>query len=138
MPCEHQTLFDEQIPAEPSQLCEIRRQVTRLAETEGLAAMAASDVALAVSEAVANVIEHGYQGQPGQFIRLQVARESARLVFVIDDDAPYVSPDNIAPRPLGELRPGGLGVHFMRALMNEVAYEPREGGGNRLRMAREL
>jgi len=119
-------------------LCEIRRQVTRLAETEGLTATAASDVALAVSEAVANVIEHGYQGQPGLFIRLQVERESTRLVFIMDDDAPYVSPDKIAPRPLGELRPGGLGVHFMRALMNEVAYEPREGGGNRLRMAREL
>ena len=133
-----QTLFDGQIPAEPSQLCEIRRRVKGIAETEGLAAMAASDVALAVSEAVANVIEHGYQGQPGRFIRLQVAREPTRLLFVIDDDAPYVSPDDIAPRPLDELRPGGLGVHFMRALMNQVTYEARQGGGNRLRMAREL
>ena len=135
---ESRILMDEQIPAEPSRLSEIRRQVTRIAETEGLVGMAALDVALAVSEAVANVIKHGYRDRPGQFIRLEVAREPNQLVFIIDDDAPRVDPDKIVPRPLSELRPGGLGVHFMRALMNDVAYEPRESGGNRLRMTREL
>ena len=135
---ESQILMDEQIPAEPSRLSEIRHQVARIAETQGVTAVAALDVALAVSEAVANVIEHGYRGQPGRFIRIEVARLSNQLIFIIDDDAPRVNPDKIAPRPLSELRPGGLGVHFMRALMNEVVHEPLEGGGNRLRMAREL
>ncbi len=135
---ESQILMDEQIPAEPSRLSEIRHQVARIAENQGLTAVAALDVALAVSEAVANVIEHGYRGQPGRFIRIEVARQSNQLIFIIDDDAPRVNPDKIAPRPLSELRPGGLGVHFMRALMNDVAYEPRESGGNRLRMTREL
>lgn len=138
MPAESQTLFDERVPAEPAQLSEIRREVTQVARAEGLTEHAAADVALAISEAIANIIEHGYRGQANQFVRLRVSREPGRLVFVIDDDAPCVDAESIVPRPLEELRPGGLGVHFMRALMNEVAYEPREGGGNRLRMAREL
>ena len=66
---EGQTLLDEQIPADPSQLGEIRRQVTRLAEEHGLTTAAAGEVALAISEAVANVIKHGYRGQAGRSAR---------------------------------------------------------------------
>ena len=39
------------------------------------------------------------------------------------------------PRDLATVRPGGLGVHFMRSLMDSVEYRPDPGGtGNRLIM----
>jgi len=132
------TLLDRRFPAEPAQLCEMRHQVVRVLEGHGLTTAAASDVALALSEAVANVVEHGYCGETGHDIRLQVLHEPGRLVLLLDDDAPCVDPETIRPRPLEELRPGGLGVHLMRAIMSDIAYLPRAGGGNRLRMTREL
>jgi anti-sigma regulatory factor (Ser/Thr protein kinase) len=132
------TLLDQRFPAEPAQLCEIRHQVAQLVETQGLETDRAAEIALALSEAVANIVEHGYRGEAGHDVRLQVIREPGRLVFLLDDDAPCVDPKTIRPRPLKELRPGGLGVHLMRAIMNDVTYQPRAGGGNRLRMTREL
>ena len=133
-----ETLLERSYPAEPAQLCEIRSAVTELSRRQGLSERQAAEVALAISEAVANIVAHGYQHRPGHTVRLSIRREGRKLVFLLDDDAPCLEPDKIVSRPLDELRPGGLGVHFMKALMNEVSYEPREGGGNRLRMTREL
>ena len=132
------TLLERSYPAEPAQLCEIRSVVTELSRRQGLSDQQAAEVALAISEAVANVVAHGYRHEPGHTVRLSITRENARLVFLIEDDAPCLEPEKIVSRPLDELRPGGLGVHFMRALMSEVSHQPLEGGGNRLRMTREL
>jgi sigma-B regulation protein RsbU (phosphoserine phosphatase) len=43
----------------------------------------------------------------------------------------------IEPRDLDDVRPGGLGVHFMREIMDEISYLPQEGDyGNILRMVK--
>ena len=45
-----------------------------------------------------------------------------------------VDPESIQPRDLDDIRPGGLGVHIIREVMDEVAYEKRQGPGMRLTM----
>jgi sigma-B regulation protein RsbU (phosphoserine phosphatase) len=45
----------------------------------------------------------------------------------------------IHPRPLDELRPGGLGTHFIRTVMDEVAFlPPPAGAGNLLQMTKRI
>ena len=45
----------------------------------------------------------------------------------------------VKPRDLNDIRPGGLGTHFMRETMDEVEFliSP-DGGGNLLRMTKQI
>ncbi|HSJ42739.1 MAG TPA: ATP-binding protein, partial [Xanthobacteraceae bacterium] len=61
------------------------------------------------------------------------------LAFELRDEAPAVDPDKITSRDLGDCRPGGLGVPFIRALMDDWQFEPgTDGKGNVLRMRKRL
>ncbi len=47
-----------------------------------------------------------------------------------------IDPSTISGRDLGDVRPGGLGVHIIRSTMDKVRYRPRPGGGMLLRMVK--
>lgn len=124
--------------ARPDELKEMRVKVVNAVMAAGMDAPRAADVALALSEACANIIEHGYQGCEDQWIGLTVKHEVGRLVFLLQDDAPCVEPACVVSRELSDLRPGGLGVHFMQQIMDEVRFHPRPGGGNILKMIKDI
>jgi anti-sigma regulatory factor (Ser/Thr protein kinase) len=48
-----------------------------------------------------------------------------------------VRPAALKSRPLDEVRPGGLGLHFIRESMDEVEFS-RKKGKNLLRMVKYL
>jgi anti-sigma regulatory factor (Ser/Thr protein kinase) len=56
----------------------------------------------------------------------------------VRDFGRQVDPSTIRSRSLDEVRPGGLGVHIIRSVMDEVEYSRAEGGGMRLRMLKYL
>lgn len=109
-------------------------------ERAGLAADECHDVRLAVEEVCANVIAHGYAGRaPGPVSVAIEARDDA-VVVRVEDRAPVFAPDD-APAPALDAdwasRPvGGLGLHLVRRIMDEVRHEPRADGGNRLTLVR--
>ena len=72
-----------------------------------------------------NVIQHGYQGRHGE-INLEIMALPEGIEFRISDTAPRVDMSAWQPRDLKDIRPGGLGVHFIREIMDEVAYLARE------------
>ncbi|MBI3157989.1 MAG: SpoIIE family protein phosphatase [Chloroflexi bacterium] len=91
---------------------------------------------LAVDEACANVIEHGYAGQEGGPVRLRLERQAgAARLTIVDWGQPFAPKD--APRPdlqAGwEERPiGGLGLYLIEELMDSVRYISHPQEGNRL------
>jgi sigma-B regulation protein RsbU (phosphoserine phosphatase) len=61
------------------------------------------------------------------------------LVFELHDDAPPVDVKKLQPRDLAECRPGGLGLPFINALMDDWKVQPAASGkGNVLRMRKRL
>ena len=48
-----------------------------------------------------------------------------------------MDPAVIKSRNLDEVRPGGLGVHIIKAVMDEVSYEKRNPIGMRLTMTKK-
>ena len=60
------------------------------------------------------------------------------LEIIIEDDARQVDLDTIRSRELEDVRPGGLGVHLISEIMDDVVYEHREAGGMRLLMRKRL
>jgi anti-sigma regulatory factor (Ser/Thr protein kinase) len=99
-------------------------------------------VALAIDEAVTNVIRHGYKGSAGQPIEVvidRVEREGApALQVTIRDFGRQVDPAMIVGRDLEDVRPGGLGTHIIRTIMDEVEYTHRHPSGMQLRVLKVL
>lgn len=130
-------LLDRLFPAQPDRLCDIRRTLAEAARpycTED----DLHDVVLAVDEACQNIIRHAYKGSGGD-IRVMVEAREGTLDIRLIDFAPPVDPANICPRALDDVRPGGLGTHFIRSVMDEVAFEPPpSGAGNMLRMMKRI
>jgi anti-sigma regulatory factor (Ser/Thr protein kinase) len=60
----------------------------------------------------------------------------AGLKVVLEDEARQVDPSKIKSRDLDEIRPGGLGVHIIREVMDEAVYERRDRVGMRLTLVK--
>lgn len=89
------------------------------------------DLTLAVEEAATNVIAHGYKGRGGTLtVRFQVA--GGDVTIGLRDRAEPFKPGSVSPTDMKtplETRPvGGLGLHIMHQLMDEVRYDTLPDG----------
>lgn len=84
------------------------------------------NVIIAVNEACMNIIQHAYHGLPGEEIEIDLFIYSQLLEIIIKDNAEPVNFKYIVGRDLHDVRPGGLGVNFIKEIMDEVIYEHRE------------
>jgi serine/threonine-protein kinase RsbW len=105
----------------------------------GLDDKSAYEVQLAVDEAVTNIIEHAYGGQDLGDIECFYEVQPDKLIIVIKDSGKPFDPD-IVERPDLESdpcsrEPHGLGLHFMRLLMDSLEFT-FNGGGNVLTMVK--
>ncbi|MCA9307568.1 MAG: ATP-binding protein [Phycisphaerales bacterium] len=125
----------------------VREFIFSVARRFGFDEKSASHIALAVDEAVCNIIRHGYDKRADGQITVGLwpipedapeGRNTEGIRIVIEDSAKQVDPDKIKGRDLADVRPGGLGVHIMKQVMNEVTYEKRAKGGMRLTMLKYL
>ncbi|HKW33947.1 MAG TPA: ATP-binding protein [Candidatus Acidoferrum sp.] len=129
----------------PETLCIVRNALGELAQTLGFAEAECRAVVLAVDEAMTNIIRHAYQGRTEQpieatFRRIQVARDGLQqpaLEIVLEDRGMNVDREKLCGRKLDDVRPGGLGLHFIRESMDTVEFR-RRWGRNQLRMVKFL
>lgn len=115
---------------------EIVTAVSALIEENGLAPDIGYALELAIDELVTNAISYGYPDGGAGKVTVEVSIESDRVVLVMRDDGIAFDPLQQSPEPTleGDVedRPiGGLGLHLVEAMMDEVAYE-RLNGENRL------
>jgi anti-sigma regulatory factor (Ser/Thr protein kinase) len=96
----------------------------------------AAEVVLAVHEALANVLKHGYGGDRRGPVTVRVRADEEALDVLIVDSCPPVSPDKICARDWDDRRPGGMGVPLIRRVMDVVEHRPRPGRGNVLHLRR--
>lgn len=126
-------------PARAGELRAVREAVRREALAAGCSDECAGDIVLAVDEACQNVIRHAYAGRDDGEIVLEIEREGGELVVSVRDFGPPVDPSRVRPRDLDDLRPGGLGTHLIREVMDCADFEPAPpDGGNLLRMRKRI
>ncbi len=109
---------------------------------EGICLVAGCDekttdaIVIATDEAVNNIMRHAHRGRPEAAIQLQCFLHADCLeICLLDEGAPFdlAAVPHLNP---AELRIGGRGVFLMRALMDELSCQPRDGQGNILRMVK--
>src|SRR5687768_7458336 len=107
--------------SQPRYLSVARAAVETAALRMGLDEDQAGKVTLAVDEAIANVIRHGYKGEHDRpiWVRMTpVTRDGVPgMEIIIEDECTGVDLKKIKGRALEEVRPGGLGVHIITGVM---------------------
>lgn len=139
-----------EVLSQPRYLSGARDLVAAVAKRFGFDDTECGRIALAVDEALCNVIKHGYDRRPDGKIWISIwplvsddealhDDAPARGVrLVIEDEAKQIDPAQIRSRDLDEIRPGGLGVHIIQQVMDRVEYARRRGGGMRLEMIKQI
>jgi len=126
-------------PARAAELKGVRDAVRESVEGCGCSAKSTADIVLATDEACQNIIRHAYGGESDGVIEFEIEHRGDALVFSLVDHAPTIDPSQVQPRDLDDIRPGGLGTHFIRRVMDEVEFlDPPSGRGNLLRMVRRI
>jgi serine/threonine-protein kinase RsbW len=105
----------------------IRDFVAGLAEKCGLEPSAVYAVQLAVDEAFSNIIEHAYGGESDDMIECTGKVNRGELSITLRDCGKSFNPEAV-PDPdlmadLEDREIGGLGLYFIRQLMDEISFE---------------
>lgn len=124
-------------------LTEIRRlseTIGSFAETHQLTRKTRNALELALDELVTNVICYGFDDEGEHSIEVRVWIEGDQVIAEIEDDGREFDPrERPEPefKPLETIKPGGLGIHLARKMMDQMDY-CRSEGRNLLRVSRRL
>ena len=132
-------VFELKFPSDPKKLRMVRERVQGVCEEMGCSKKTVSDVVIAVNEACMNIIQHAYKGDHSRDIELEIRALEDGLAIEITDYAEPVDKETIKPRALDDVKPGGLGTHFIQETMDDIDYEHLNGRmGNRLKMTKKM
>jgi sigma-B regulation protein RsbU (phosphoserine phosphatase) len=139
VPAPLELLSEQRFAARLDVLKTVRASVLAAARLCGFGETDARDIVLAVDEACKNIIVHAYRDSEEGEIVLAVFRCQAGMVLQLRDFAPPVDPAGIKPRDLADVKPGKLGTHFIRSIMDSAEFQPlADGQGNLLRLVKRL
>jgi serine/threonine-protein kinase RsbW len=96
------------------------------------------DMKLAVDEACANVIKHAYRGDRTKKIVLKYKITKKSFNVIIEDSGIKAQTDLIKGRSLDDIRPGGLGIHFIKRVFDVFQFDEKKKKGNRLILIKSM
>jgi anti-sigma regulatory factor (Ser/Thr protein kinase) len=126
----------------PENLGELRNFAEKAALNFGLNPEHAFAYKLAAEEICNNIIQYGFESQEAGIIALSFTCEKGKAILTITDDGKYFSPDQAKVPDIKadwkEREMGGLGIYFVKELMDNVSYNKTEDNRNELIMEKEL
>jgi anti-sigma regulatory factor (Ser/Thr protein kinase) len=114
----------------------IRKVIQQVSHDGGFSEDEGRKLTLAVDEACSNVIKYSYDHDPTQTIVLTLIDSVDKLEVQIQDFGKCPDLESIKPRDLNEVKPGGLGTHFIRSIMDIVNYDTTTEVGCILQMVK--
>jgi serine/threonine-protein kinase RsbW len=142
-PLRSELLLELHLDSNPESLCLVRAALQQAAEVLHFQEPDGRAIVRAVDEALANVMRHTYQGRKDRPIAVRCKRlwhrTDAKAVdgmeILLSDSGPPLDLTKLKGRALNEIRPGGLGLHFIQHSMDVVEFS-RKNGKNLLRLVK--
>jgi len=132
-----QTKLDITFPAEVNGIPEVVNKVVALTQELHGETGKEHEIALALTEALANAVKHGSKNDPALKVQCQVLAEGPTLTIIVRDSGPGFDPSSVA-NPLesaGLTADHGRGLYMIRQLVDEVRFERN---GAEIRMTKRL
>lgn len=114
-----------------SELDRIAAIIHRFGEEHELPEKVVFALNLALDELITNSIKYGYKEDGEHTIAINLSYVPGEIILLIEDDGgPFNPLEASRPDiqcPIEEREVGGLGLHLLRNLMDEIDYERRHG-----------
>lgn len=98
-------------------------------------------VSLALEELVTNCIKYGYDDTNEHIIDVLLSLTDKTLTMIVVDDGhefdPLLAPGPDLNLPIEDRPIGGLGIHLLRQMADDITYERRENQ-NRLTLTKQI
>ena len=121
-----------EINSDPSELKKVREKVEVFCK-ENQIKVNLLEIKLAIDEALQNIIRHAYKLDKTKKITIKLEKISGdSFKAEIRDYGERVPIDQIKHRALDDIKPGGLGVHFIKSISKEMTYEHKDEAGTLL------
>jgi anti-sigma regulatory factor (Ser/Thr protein kinase) len=123
--------FEMSVSANPGGVAEVNAAFSAFAEVQSLPVKVRRSLNVALDELLANVVSHGATGRDPCSLSVEVQLDEERVTVIITDDgAPFDPFEQDAPDTtlsVEDRQIGGLGIHLVGRLMDQVNYQRREG-----------
>jgi anti-sigma regulatory factor (Ser/Thr protein kinase) len=123
--------FRMSVGAHPGGVAEVNEAFAGFAEAHALPAAVRRSLNVALDELLANALSHGRTGRDPCSVTVEVELDQERVTVILTDDGTPFDPfGRDAPDTTLSLeeRPiGGLGIHLVGQLMDQVSYQRQEG-----------
>ncbi len=111
-----------------AELSRIRDYILENARAFGFTDDEAYKISLAVDEACSNLIRHAFMFDDSRTIQLFIeTTDNSFIVNIVDDGSPF-NPLEVPLQNMKEymeqMKRGGLGIHLMRSVMDNITYYP--------------
>ena len=126
------------LKSHPENLRSVRSLINNVLLTIKVSKQDSQNIILAVVEACSNIIKHSYKNDYNQKIDLTINVEAKALTISIIDKGLKFDINSFEPRDVSNVRPGGLGVHIIKQVMDTVEYTQTSQGFNKIKMVKKL
>lgn len=98
------------------------------------------DIKIAVSEACTNAVQYAYPNDPGEIVIQFFIEKNNLEIYVKDSGCGFdINNRNTITDPNAPEKDGlGLGITFMKSLMDEVEYDSQLGKGTTVRLVKHV
>ena len=119
------------IANELDELQKINAAIEELAEEENWSPDVTFQIGLAVEELGVNIVNYGHDDDKAHEIAIVISSDDEAITFEIEDDGHAFNPLSDAPAPdldaeVEDRTVGGLGIHLVRTMMDEVHYQRQQ------------
>lgn len=120
------------IKSESKFLKKIRNEANRFLKTRHIPPRERDVFLLTIGEACTNSIKHAYRTEPGHKIRVHILDGREKITIRVRDYGAKIDLSKLKVPKLPPEKPHGLGVYFLKTLMDEVEYRTAHRQGNEL------
>ncbi len=125
------------ITSHPMYLSMVRVFLEKILKLIDLPTSIIEDLKSAVDEACSNVIKYAYKNDYTKSIKIEVECTRNIVEVYIEDRGDAPIDKDFKGRELSDIRPGGLGMHFIRKAFDKVIFS-RRGKANKLKLVRRF
>ena len=133
--------YSFELKSDLSKLETLCQHLNKFGQLTGLSLTCATDINICLDELFTNIVSYGFADDQEHIIRFTINLDNNVLTIKIEDDGvpfnPLKKKDPEFPADLMDARIGGLGIHIVRKLMDDIHYK-RKRGWNSLTMKKNL
>jgi anti-sigma regulatory factor (Ser/Thr protein kinase) len=124
-----------------SELKALHQHLKNWGEDISLPEISISRINICLDELFTNIVSYGFKDDLEHIIKFTLNLDNQLVIINIEDNGKPFNPlekmDPDFPENVESAKIGGLGIHIIRKLMDNVSYE-REQGNNKLTMKKNI